>query len=258
MIDIIVPAYGHPDITFRCLAAIEMFAPKDHRVVLVDNGSEDAVQAFKDLMAARGHTYIRLEPNRGPYGAVNAALKVATAEFVAVVCNDIALLPGSMQAMLELCTEDRPYIGATGILAGAFDFYRCMTEASCRGLFNHRALYPGPCFSCFVAKRSLFSEDHVGLFDERFGLTFGDTDHEQRCADAGVPLLLASHALVFHGHGTTRRRGGLDADLKNDMRDYNAFVDKYRNRPDVLAKHPRETEEQKRTATAHFWKDGER
>lgn len=258
-LDIIIPAFNNPDITSRCLSALSLFAPKGSRTILVDNGSVDAVKDLKAQVEAMGGTYLRLDPNCGPYGAVNAGLDIATADKVAIVCNDIVVLPGTLQVMADLVSDQTPYIGATGILAQEFNFYDIMLRAALQGGFNRTLLYSGVCFSCFVAQRSLFgSESGVGRFDERFGITFGDTDWEQRYEDSGRPALLAANALVFHGHGVSRKRGGIEADIRNDLRDYNAFVEKWKDRPDVLAKHPRESEEQKRAALNTFWQQGER
>lgn len=244
VVDIIIPAYNNLDITFRCLAALKLFAPAGTHVILVDNGSQDPLPTLKEAVESMGGTYLRLDPNRGPYGAVNAGLALTKSDVIGVVCNDVVVLPGTIQTMLAAVSPEHPYIGASGSPAGEFDYYDYMAVAAVTGRFQQRRLFVEACFSCFLAHRSLY--DRVGLYDVRFGLTFGDTDHEQRIRDAGIQPLCLVNAVIYHGHGTGRKRGGLENDLKNDLRDHQAFHDKWKDRPDVLARHPLETAERKR------------
>jgi GT2 family glycosyltransferase len=247
-LDLIIPAYNNLDITFRCVAAIKVFAPREAHTILVDNGSRDtprdAVHTLKESVESIGGTYLRLDPNRGPYGAVNAGIALAKSDVIGVVCNDVVVLPGTIQAMFALVSPERPYIGATSIPYGEFDYTGYLSTAVLTGMIQLPIARRGFHFSCFLAHRSLY--DRVGLYDDQFGLTFGDTDHEQRIADAGITPLCVSSALVYHGHGVGRKRGGIDADLRNDLRDYASFVEKWKDRPDVLERHPREDAEAKR------------
>lgn len=257
MIDICVLAYNNPDITFRCLAAIELFAPKPHRVILIDNGSQDAVSSLKDVVEARGHTYLRVEPNAGPYAGANAGVREVRSEQFVFMCNDIVIMPGCIEAMLEGLSENFPYVGSVGLVMDTFSFAETMSTAAVRGMFNYRALRAGVHFSCFAAYRSLFNDDSVGAFDEQFAITFGDTDWEERYRLKGGVPMQATHSVCYHGQGVTRKRGGLDADLERDLADHHRFLAKWAGTP-VAARHPLEGAEVKQTAHAAFHNQGER
>lgn len=257
VLDIIIPAYNNLDITFRCLAALRMFAPPDTHVILVDNGSQDPIHTLKESVESMGGTYLRLDPNRGPYGAVNAGIALTKSDVIGVVCNDVVVLPGTMRLLLRHIQTGREYVGATGIVEPHFDYDGCLARAAISGRLNQTLLYDGFHFSCFLARRSLY--DLVGLYDERFGLTYGDTDHEQRIRDAGIQPVQVSNALVYHGHGTGRKRGGLDADISADSRDHDAFLAKWADRLDVIEQHPPEDPARKRAFLESIgWAQGER
>lgn len=253
--DLVIPAYNNVDITFRLLASLRMFAPEAH-VILVDNGSQDPIATLQTAVESMGGTYLRLDPNKGPYGAVNAGLALANNDQIGVICNDVVVLPNTLQILASICSSDNPYVGATGIVEPKFDYYNFLASASIGGRLARRFIHGGPYFSCFLAHRSLY--ERVGVYDERFKLTYGDTDHEQRIADTGIRMFCVSDALVYHGHGTGRKRGGVEADVNTDLRDYNAFVEKWQRRPDVLEKHPPESADfKKRFLNEVGWRVGE-
>lgn len=257
MLDIILLAYNNLDITFRALASIALFKPRGSRIILVDNGSTDAVPTLAEAVKSTGGIYVRVEPNAGPYRGVNAGLRASTAEYLAIVCNDIVVLPGALDEMLLIAQGGRfPYVGATGLLGPEFNFADVQFRRAMLDGGSPRGVIPGVCFSCCVFSRSVL--DSVGSFDERFGITFGDTDWEQRLQDSGVTPVLATHAYVYHGHGVTRKRGGLEADLIKDTADHCAFLEKWGDRADVCAKHPLEAPDSKRAAQERSHAQGER
>lgn len=260
-IDIIVIAYNNLDLTTKCLASIEMFAPREHHTILVDNGSTDATPALGRALEAQGHTYVRLDPNGGPYVAANAGLDRCETDLVALLCNDVALYPNSLQYLMAAVDDTRPIIGAVEFCEGGYyDVGRAVHAIeTVYGLRRTPALSPGVFFSCFVAQRRLFEADTagaVGRFDPAYRLTYGDTDWEQRLADLGLPYYRATHAPVFHGQSVTRKRMGIDASVAVDVDDYKTFAKKWAERPDVLAKHPPENVEGKKNFLAGEWKDG--
>ncbi len=259
-LDIIVPAFNNPDITSRCLAALNLYRPKGSRVILVDNGSTDSTQDLWSQVDAMGGTYIRLDDNVGPYGAVNAGIRAGDSDLVAVVCNDVVVMPGSLQALVSTLRPELgiPLLGAFELGSAEFDWHQLQGEIAISGLRESVHLQPVQgFFSCFVAMRQLFDEDSVGLFDERFGLTFGDTDWEERYREAGFTYYRALHAPVYHGRSVGRKRGGLDADVANDSRDHAVFLEKWAGNDDVLSRHGVQSRESKLTATAAAWQHGE-
>jgi len=256
-LDVIIPAYRNLDITARAFFGVLLNSPRDTRITLVDNGSEGTLDALKPVVLSLGQRWLGIDVNVGPYGAVNAGLALCDRELVSVVCNDVVVLPFSLAALVEAVSDKNPSVGAVELQDSYFCGDELLEKIEDEGLRSGPpTLRPGVFFSCFVAKRSLFLADQVGLFDERFRLTYGDTDWEQRYADLGYTHLVAPFAPVFHGASVTRKRLGIDEDIRVDTTDYACFIDKWTglSRHDVVAKHPPENTAFKRAWTEREWR----
>ena len=145
------------------LAAQEL-ARGRYEVVIVDNGSDDGSWERLQALAARTSLrlrVLRIEENRGPAAARNAAVAAARAPLLAFTDDDCLPAPAWLAALLEAFADDPGVVviqgrvrPAPGDVAGAgpWDHY-----ISVEG--------PGPLFeTCNVAyRRSQF--DAVGGFD---------------------------------------------------------------------------------------------
>lgn len=255
-LDLIVPAYNNPDITQRCLTSLFYCAPKGTRIIYVDNGSEDPDMAGIGRWVERsGGIALRLDKNQGPYAAVNAGLAVGDSMLVGVVCNDVVVLPGTIEALLNSLRPElgMPLVGATQLANNEWSLAECLPSAQ-EAKKNPKLVASQGYFTCFIGFRSLFEDNAVGLFDEQFKLTFGDTDWEERYRKAGLIYVQASHAAVYHGHSTTRKRLGVEADVKADSADHRRFCDKWSSDADVMARHGFAVDDKVRAATtANTW-----
>jgi GT2 family glycosyltransferase len=249
-VDIVIPAYGNLDITARAFLGCVLNAPKGAQITLVDNGSGETLTPLRPIVESLGHRFLKIEVNVGPYGAVNAGLACGNSDVVAIVCNDVVPLPYSLERMRS-GLDRYPIVGAVELQTAPYCTDDLILEAEDKGLYDAEVFEPGVFFSCFVTSRSVFSK--VGLFDSRFKLTFGDTDWEQRASDLGYAYVQARHAPVFHGSSVTRKRLGLDADMRVDVADHKTFLDKWQHRTDVLAKHPLENLDFKRAFVKNEW-----
>ena len=95
-IAVAVSTYQRPELLSRLVAALEAqtLKPEHFEVVIVDNGSADDTFAVLEDLAARSPLQLRplrLEQNRGPAAARNAAWRASTAPFVA--CTDDDCVP---------------------------------------------------------------------------------------------------------------------------------------------------------------------
>ena len=248
---IIIPAYGNLDITSRAFFGCLLNGPPAARITVVDNGSpDDCLAPLKPIVESHGHDWIRIDPNIGPYGAVNEAIEASTDDVIAVVCNDVVPLPYSL-AYLEDCIHSVDVAAAVELQTSPFNTDVLLDEVNDKGLRDSACMRRGVFFSCFVTTRSVY--DKVGLFDDRFKLTFGDTDWEQRVSDAGLVYEVAEHAPVYHGSSVTRKRLGIDADMQVDVSDHLSFLAKWKHRPDVVANHPLEDKAFKRRFVENEW-----
>src|SRR5271155_1515661 len=108
----IIPHWNRRDLLeplFTSLAA--QTCPFDE-IILVDNGSTDDSAAF----AERHATVIRLEQNMGFAAAVNRGIASTTADWIAILNNDVTLAPAWLEKILS---TDAPF--ATGKSLSAAD-----------------------------------------------------------------------------------------------------------------------------------------
>jgi glycosyltransferase involved in cell wall biosynthesis len=80
-----------------------------HEVIVCDDGSTDDI---KGALAPYGErvTLIHLERNSGPSAARNAAIRLASGDFVSVLDADDVYLPGRLEALAEVVSA-RPDLG---------------------------------------------------------------------------------------------------------------------------------------------------
>lgn len=248
MTDCIVIAYNNVDITTRAVASVLLHGPAGgRRIILVDNASTDGGFAeLGALLQELGHSYIRLGENIGPYGAANAGISAVKTEKFLFMCNDCALYPAAADRLLAALSPEHPVVGATEINS---DIYLSPPDTT------EMYLYPGGFFTCFAAVTR--AARAIGEFDTRYALTFGDTDWEQRYADAGFVYVLHRGAQVFHGRSVGRKRTGIAHDMSIDSADHKRFLEKWAARKDVTAKHPFEDQDRKRAFLEQEWKKGE-
>lgn len=255
--DVVVISFNNVDLTTRAVISV-LYTEPSARVILVDNGSSKPFKELRGLLKSRGHEYIRLPNNLGPYGAANAGIERVRTERFVLMCNDCAALPGTLRALVGAVSDEHPYVCASEVQSAWFDpaFHRpAVTEASTS------VLESGVFFTCFAVQKKFV--DEVGPFDPDFKLTFGDTDWEQRASDILVArkipvpreghLFQAPNVRVFHGASVTRKRLGIDRDLEVDLADHRTFHEKWASRPDVMRKHPMENFEFKKAWLEREW-----
>ena len=106
-VEVVVPAYGRPDLLDACLAALVASSPADEVTVVDDASPDDDVAP---VAGRHGVRYLRLPRNGGPAAARNAGVAAATGDVVAFVDADVTVPPGWLDALLPLF--DDPRVGA--------------------------------------------------------------------------------------------------------------------------------------------------
>lgn len=259
-LDIVVPCYGNLDLSTRALAALTLFKPPGSRIILVNNGSapESGVSSLAKPVQAGGGLYLHLKTNRGPYAAFNAGIQASRAQKIAFMGNDVVPFPDTLELMSLAVSDAVPIISACEVRIPSPDLnFPALMRAA---ISAATGLKPelGTGFSLIMMQRSLFEEDRVGLFDERFHLVFGDTDWDVRRTDLGLRAVKIP-ALMYHGCSVTRKRGGAAADVDFEISDHGKFLAKYASRPEVLRQHPYAgTCSQKIAVTEQCWSTGEK
>ncbi len=245
----VVLHYDRPAGALECVDSLlaSMYAP--FQLAVVDNGSSAGALAELEagLAARSGVACVRLAPNRGYTGGMNAAFAHALAtgaDYVWLLADDVRVAPDAMGALLA-ALGDRPRAGVAAALtyfaddptriwyAGGFVRPYTLGRARHRGLGEKdRGQYTTPDVVDYANGSSLFARREVvakiGGLDEVYFTYWEDSDWCQRAAEAGWQTLFVPAARVWH-HVTP------DADDKLDrMRLYDA-----RNRMLWHARHRR-------------------
>jgi len=99
-ISIIIPVFNRAHCMERALASLHLQELRDWELIIGDDASTDATWDIvqRTIPAAR---LSRLEVNSGAASARNAAIKMATGEFLAFLDSDDEWLPGKLSAQID-------------------------------------------------------------------------------------------------------------------------------------------------------------
>jgi len=199
--------------TLDALASLERAHYGDWTLFVVDNASsDDSIDRLRDVSPRL--RLIRNTANLGFAGGCNAGIAAARAdgmEAVFLLNNDAAVRPDTLDALVAAhACEPAAVLGAVVRYAdgGALQFFGSRTapgtgapewfHADADAGELDRALIP----SDFVFGAALFAPmqlfDRVGPFDERFFLTYEETDWCYRARSLGHPCFIVRDAVVDH------------------------------------------------------------
>lgn len=116
-LSIIVPVYNAEDYLDRCLVSIIGQSFGSYEVILVDDGSSDSSPLICDRYSATDPRFRTIhKKNGGVSSARNAGLGLAKGEYVMFVDSDDALLPDSLEVMMEA-------VGGEDMVVGGYATY---------------------------------------------------------------------------------------------------------------------------------------
>jgi len=208
----VVPHWNRRDLLQTLLANLAQQARPFDEVIVVDNGSTDDSAAVAERAGAR---VIRLGSNFGFAAAVNRGIESTTADWIAILNNDVTLAPdwlSTLLARIEKDAENESDWFATGKtlsahernrIDGTFDAisrgacsYRCGSGKPDGPFWNQpRRIRMAP-MTAALFQRRLFEE--IGSLDEGFESYLEDVDFGIRCAiherwGVYVPTAIAYH-----------------------------------------------------------------
>lgn len=223
-ITVIIPTFNGEKLLPGCLDSLARQRFAGFRTVVVDNGSTDASCA---LLSGRypAVAVIRMGRNTGFAPAVNAGIRRAETELVALLNNDTETHPDWLAALVA-ALDANPGVGFCaskmidftdrGVVDSAGNCYASNGRsvprgflARDRGQYDEPAEVFGACAGAALYRRALF--DRVGLFDERFVSYKEDVDLDFRAQLAGMRCLFVPGAVCWHMGGATsgRRKSNL-------------------------------------------------
>jgi GT2 family glycosyltransferase len=225
---VVLNYHGAAD-TLSCVSSLVSGSP-EARVLVVDNGSCDG--ALDDVRSRwPGVDTLQVADNLGFAGGMNVGLRWAldglrdptsggpadwrsTTDTVTVLNNDTVVPPGTIARLAEtarrgaavspevryLAEPDRVWFGG-GTVDPHTNLARHLTDEELTAVDRASGDDPlrltdvlaGCCVTATVA-----TWRRVGLFDERYFLTFEDSDWSVRAGEAGVPLVVDRDAVLGH------------------------------------------------------------
>lgn len=224
-ISVVIPTWNARGLLHLPLDSLRRQSHEDFEVIVVDDASTDDTAGFvaREYPEVR---VVRLPGNRGFPGAVNAGLRAATGQVVALLNNDAAADEGwlsALDAALQrhpeagmvacriLVHHHREYLDSAGIYATTSG---SVGNRGAHGLdgpqWRHEEWVLGPNGAAGAYRKAVF--DDIGLFDEDHGAYHEDTDVALRAQLRGYRCVYVPEAVCYHVGSATYSRdtGGPD------------------------------------------------
>ncbi|MHB1682086.1 MAG: glycosyltransferase family 2 protein [Bacilli bacterium] len=213
VIDIVVVSYNTRDILLACLNSLRIYTPEDHRIIVVDNGSQDAtVQAVRTL-AWENLSIIANNDNYGYAKACNQGIAAGDSPFIILLNSDIIVTQGWLAPLLQCMQQDsrtavvgpklvdqRGRITGAGIVGtNANHWPRGYMEQDQPGKFDQEEDCISVCGAAYLIRRALISE--LGLFDENYFFYFEETDYSFQARSKGYRVVYCPHSRIYHLSG---------------------------------------------------------
>jgi GT2 family glycosyltransferase len=210
--DIIIPIWNQLALTQRCLEAISRKTRTSHRLILIDNGSDEDTRSFLAGLAGDpswNGRLIRNEENLGFIRAVNQGLRASLAPYVCILNNDIVVTDGWLERMVEFA-ESHPEAGLVNPeqnhdpgkpMPGDLEAF-ARSRVQGRGKWMELDHCTG---GCLLIKREVTQK--VGVLDEAYGAGyFEDDDYSRRARQAGYRCLRLLDTYVWHDLGASFKK----------------------------------------------------
>ncbi|MFM9080742.1 MAG: glycosyltransferase family 2 protein [Opitutaceae bacterium] len=217
-LSIVVPLFNCLALTRAMLDSLRATLPADvtHEIILVDDGSTDGTREWlrtaRELQSAPFRVLLN-ERNLGFAGANNRAVALARGEVIALLNNDLILLPGWLEPMLAALDRLGDRAGLVGNVqrdARTGDVDHAGLEVTPAAKPVHRRHLPGrlACWlqpvrpvaavtgACLLLRRALWRE--LGGFDEGYVNGGEDIDLGYRARATGRVTVVALRSVVRH------------------------------------------------------------
>jgi GT2 family glycosyltransferase len=212
-LSVVIPLYNCLALAQQMLASLHATLPAGvtHEIILVDDGSTDGTREWAQTLPAPCVVLLN-ERNLGYAKTNNRGAAVARGEFLALLNDDLVLLPGWLPPMLRALQRHRragivgnvqldarsgavDHAGIIVNLQGKPEHARTLPPAWSRALAPLRRR-PAVTGACLLLRRSLWLQ--LGGFDEGFVNGGEDVDLCYRARAAGYETFVALNSIVRH------------------------------------------------------------
>jgi GT2 family glycosyltransferase len=217
MVTLVIPVFNKVELTRRCLASVLKNSRHLKKVVVVDNGSSDetanTLREFQNNFAAKLIEFVIVTnpKNLGFGSACNQGVRLARTDFVALLNNDTWVMPSWDKALIDAISEKN-----LDVVGPFFDerVFQSDMEAQARDFLQAN---PPSYRKHFVPILMFFKKDaiaklkldHGGIFDERFFVTYEDTDLFFRMKAIELKFAQTSRCYIWHASMGTRSQSDL-------------------------------------------------
>ena len=242
---IIVLACNQAELMRLCLESVLRCTPGNYELILVDNGSTDAVpRIFEEMKTRSGPARVEIVHNAENLGfpkGVNQGIALAQGEYIVLLNNDTVVTPGWLEGLIRWSLHDWPKVGMVGPLSNQapapqlhqpgyqdLDGLEPFARRLQRRNTGQALETPRVTGFCLLIRKAVL-EAIGGALDERFGVGFfEDDDLCMRTRLAGFKLFVAKDVYIHHFGGRTF--AGLQLDTEQHLRDnFERFREKWGN-----------------------------
>jgi GT2 family glycosyltransferase len=215
---IVVPIHDAPEITRRCLASLEKYAPESE-VILVDDGSklDETLELIRQFGGRNGWKVARHEKPLGHSEACGAGARLATRSYLCLLNSDTVVTPWCWRRVKEAFEHDQK-IGVAGpstSVGGPFqvltlatylspywnDNQICAFAEQIPKQFQEPVVVDLPWVSgfAFFIRRSLWEQ--VGGFDPKLPDYGNEVELCNRITEKGFRIVWVRNSYIHHFGG---------------------------------------------------------
>lgn len=222
---IVIPVFNQLELTRNCLDSLFAGAANPHELIIIDNNSTDGTPEYLRNLSRPGWKIevITNPKNVGVGSAFNQGIRKASGFYVALLNNDTWLMPG-----WDVALQNEARRTGAAMIGAYYDekpFDPVLTPKRAKAFVTRNQ---GKLSRDWAAILMFFRKDSfrkIGLFDERYFVSYEDRDLRQRMDIAGLTYLKTGSCFIWHKSQGTRRNSELRPNYEQES--LKKFMDKW-------------------------------
>jgi GT2 family glycosyltransferase len=246
-IDILIPTFNEFEYLVECLESIRRAGiATSYRVIVADDASTDP--RLSRLSQVPGLVYLTNKENLNFLRNCNAAFASVTAEYLLLLNNDVQLMPGAIDRLVQVLDDDDEVAAAAPMVLypnGRLQEAGCAVRADGTSVmvgvgedplepgYNYRRPVQYSSAACLLVRRSALDGK---LFDEHYApLYCEDVDLCMRLRARGFAIIYEPAARVIHHLSVSANRQSNTRRLQRIVRNQAKLVQRWGQRLEVDA-----------------------